>query len=342
MKIFISHSSQNKDYGNALVNLFRSIGLKENEIIFTSNVAYGIPIGQNIFDWLKTQIEEKPFVVYLLSEDYYKSIACLNEMGAAWIVENDHAAIFTPTFDLSGKEFQNGALDPREIGFFINDKERLLSFFELLSSRFEVSQNNIIISQSVDKFIIELNRINDDIAKKPQITFVTSNLNTGTSKKEITSSFSDLFPVDNSDSKTKEISKVQVKNNESRVSLGAYSKFLGLVRDNKLTNEELILLHYILDTTNPKLLTGWQEDQAITNIVEWESINELADVLSLGYGSAIRKFSLRGLTYVSEVTSSNNPKEVSLHDDIVSNLLNLPEDIILIIGQAVDRARLPF
>ena len=153
MKIFISHSSRNKFYGDKLVDLLRSVGIKENEIIFTSNTAYGIPVGQNIFNWLKSQITEKPFVIYLLSEEYYQSIACLNEMGAAWIIENKHAALFTPNFNLSSKEFQSGALDPREIGFYITDEERTLSFIQLLSEDFEISKSHIIISQSVKKFI---------------------------------------------------------------------------------------------------------------------------------------------------------------------------------------------
>lgn len=33
MKIFISHSSANKDYGNALVELLRGIGITEDEIV---------------------------------------------------------------------------------------------------------------------------------------------------------------------------------------------------------------------------------------------------------------------------------------------------------------------
>ena len=68
MKIFISHSSKNYFYGDKLVDLLRNVGIKENEIIYTSNTAYGIPVAQNIFNWLKSQITEKPFVIYLLSE----------------------------------------------------------------------------------------------------------------------------------------------------------------------------------------------------------------------------------------------------------------------------------
>ena len=145
MKIFISHSSKNENYGNLLVELLRGLGIKEDEIIFTSNVAYGIPVAKNIFHWLKSQIEEKPFVIYLLSKEYYESVACLNEMGAAWIVENEHAAIFTPSFDLSSKEFQNGALDPREIGFKINDEDRVLSFIQMISKNFDITNNAVLI-----------------------------------------------------------------------------------------------------------------------------------------------------------------------------------------------------
>ena len=101
MKIFISHSSKNKSYGQALVNLMISLGINSDKIIFTSNVAHGIPIGNNIFNWLKSQISDKPYVIYLLSPEYYQSIACLNEMGAAWVIENEHSMIFTPNFDLN-------------------------------------------------------------------------------------------------------------------------------------------------------------------------------------------------------------------------------------------------
>jgi hypothetical protein len=78
MKIFISHSSKNANYGNALVQLLTGIGIKSEQIIFTSNSAFGIPIGQNIFNWLKDRINEKPYVIYLLSPEYYSSVACLN------------------------------------------------------------------------------------------------------------------------------------------------------------------------------------------------------------------------------------------------------------------------
>jgi len=318
MKIFISHSSKNKNYGNLLVELFRNLGIKENEIIFTSNVAYGIPVGQNIFKWLKTQITEKPFVIYLLTTEYYDSIACLNEMGAAWIVENDHAAIFSPNFDLSSKEFQNGALDPREIGFYINDEERVLSLIQLLSENFDLSKNTILISQSVKKFIQEINKIQTESQQKQP------------SKKVIHKKVENIIKEE----KTL-IQKPDKKPISSSKNDNLYSKFLKLIAENKLKGDELILLHYIIDTSRIKLMTGWQEEYEVSNIQEWERINDIKNILSKNYTSVLRRYGLRGFTEVSAVTSSDNPKEVKLKDEIASNILDLPTEVLTKIDEVI-------
>ncbi|SDY29511.1 toll/interleukin-1 receptor domain-containing protein [Citreimonas salinaria] len=160
MKIFISHSSKNAVYGQALVNLLTGLGVAHESIVFTSNTSYGIPVGNNIFDWLKTQISDRPFVIFLLSAEYYSSVACLNEMGAAWIVENQHAAIFTPDFDLSDVKFRDGALDPREIGFFLNDEDRVTEFIETLRANFEITTKQVVISQKRREFLENVNSLN--------------------------------------------------------------------------------------------------------------------------------------------------------------------------------------
>lgn len=318
MKILISHSSKNKDFGNALVDLLRKIGVKEDEIIFTSNIAYGIPVGQNIFNWLKSQIENKPFVVYLLSKEYYESVVCLNEMGAAWIVENAHAAIFTPKFDLSSEKFQSGVLDPREIGFYINDEDRVLSFIQLLSKSFDITNSTVLISQSVKKFIKEINSIKppirgEKIIEKEQLTIDPQVLSS--EKKVVTTNpFTPIFRTED----------------------GLYSKFINGIRTKKLIENELILIHYIKTTGRAKLMTGWQEANEISNIKEWEKINEINNILSQNYSYVLKRFELRGFTEVSAVTSSNNPKEVKLKNELASIILDLPEDVVKIIDEAIE------
>ncbi|WGK63956.1 hypothetical protein [Croceiramulus getboli] len=318
MKIFISHSSKNENYGNLLVGLLRDLGVNEKEIIFTSNVAYGIPVAENIFHWLKSQIEEKPFVIYLLSKEYYKSIACLNEMGAAWIVESEHAAIFTPNFDLSSQEFQNGALDPREIGFKINDEDRFLSFIQILSKYFKITESHVIISQSVKKFIADINRIKEETTNVLQVSPESVNMKASSSPKKGVK----LVPKADSNSTN--------KNKED-----LFSKFLNLVVTDKLKQDELLLFHYIIDTTNVRLKTGWQEEQEILKIKDWEKINDIKNILSKNYSGVLRKFELRGFTEVSQVTSSDNPKEVKVKDEIALNVLDLPNNVLSKIEEVV-------
>ncbi len=108
-----------------------------------------------------------------------------------------------------------------------------------------------------------------------------------------------------------------------------YSKFLGLVKANRLKVDELLLLHYIIDTSKVKLMTGWQEDNEVSNITEWEKINDIKDVLSKNYPGVLNRFELRGFTEVSAVTSYGNPKEVKIKDEIASNILDLPNDVLL-------------
>ena len=326
MKIFISHSSANKDYGNALVELLRGIGITEDEIVFTSNTAYGIPIGQNIFNWLKSQIVEKPFVIYLLSKEYYSSIACLNEMGAAWVIENEHAMIFTPNFDLSSKEFREGAIDPREIGFYINDEERLLSFIQHLDAYFNISKKPVIINQKIKKYLSEI----ESIVSKSVETINPLKLPTVEKPKQLEVK-TPVVKENNSENTTGEL-KRKIENNDD-----LYSKFLNDILSGKLKDEELILIHYLNDTGRGKLMTGWQENIEVSNIKDWEDIKEIDNVLSNKYESAVRKIGLRGFTEVSAVTGGGNAKEVKLKAEIESNIIDLPKEILDLITSCLEK-----
>lgn len=330
MKIFISHSSKNKLFGEKLVDLLRNSGIKENEIIFTSNIAYGIPIGQNIFHWLKSQITENPFVIYLLSEEYYQSIACLNEMGAAWIIENKHAAIFTHDFDLSRKEFQNGALDPREIGFYINDEERILSFIHLLAEDFEITKNNVLISQSVKKFIKEITEIKSEII--PTKTVEPSTGKSNSSQKVAKSET--IYEAEPAKAVQQEMAKEKVKMKSSD---DLYTRFKDLVLMKKFKEDEMLLLQYIIDTGHSRLKTGWQENEEVNHIREWEKVNDINDILSKNYSSALKRLELRKFTEVSALTGSNNPKELKIKDEISENLMDLPDEVQNVLTECVEK-----
>ena len=318
-QIFISHASKNSDYGNALVELLTGVGIANNKIVFTSNTAYGIPIGENIFDWLKNRINEKPHVIYLLSKEYYDSIACLNEMGAAWVVENQHTMLFTPNFDLKSYEFQNGALDPRKIGFRINNEERLTEFVESLKVTFKISPGMVLVNQKIKEFLKKVTEIESEEAAKIKSTITEPPQKAQTQKTET------------NNAKSEPIKNEKTAQRKSKSS----SRLFSDLRAGKLKTEEVLLVYYIIETGRFKLGTGWQEPHEIENIKAWEDINGLDNVLSKNYSKALKRFEMRALIEVSDVTGSGNPKEMALIDSARKELLDLPEDVESILLEVV-------
>lgn len=129
-KIFISHSKYDIEYVKAFVSMLEKIGIKQEHLFCSSISGYNIPLNENIYDFLRNQFENyNLFVILMLSKNYYKSPACLNEMGAAWALKANYQSILLPFF-----EFKNidGAIDPRKISFNLGDvKERPSRLTEL-------------------------------------------------------------------------------------------------------------------------------------------------------------------------------------------------------------------
>ena len=334
MKIFISHSSKNANYGQAIVDLLVAVGVNSEQIIFTSNDAFGIPTGQNIFNWLKARITEKPHVVYLLSTAYYSSIACLNEMGAAWVVENEHTIIFTPEFNTSSYEFQNGVLDPREMGFKINNHDRVVEFIETLRESFQISTKAVLVGQKIREFNEKVN----------SFQVPNESLNISRSTVEEPKAVEDLININQiKETQEKKVTENPIKKNSQKsphVSIGNLQhviKFFNDLQENKLKDEEILLLHYASDTARFKLGTGWKSGPEIENIKTWEDVNGLNSKLSLGYDEIIRRFDLKKLTEVTELTSGGNPREVMFVSDLQNVLLELPMEVNLKIEEALSR-----
>lgn len=155
-KVFISHSSLDKKYGGALVSLLRGIGLSLEQIIYTSDSDYGIPLHEDIYDYLKGQIKNDVHIIYLLSDNYYSSTACLNEMGAAWIVQNEYTSVYLPSFNVNGHQFQNGAINPRKMGLYINDKKRLIEFKNFIIREFDIAIDERDWNNILDEYLLRI------------------------------------------------------------------------------------------------------------------------------------------------------------------------------------------
>ena len=122
--IFISHSSKDKEFTKAFVDLLFDIGLNEDDIVCSSYPGLGVPLRASVYEWLVGKFQECDLhVFYFLSHNYYKSAASLNEMGAAWAMKQKWDGILLPGFSFSEI---SGCIDPSQIGIkFDGDTEEL-------------------------------------------------------------------------------------------------------------------------------------------------------------------------------------------------------------------------
>ncbi|MCK9330107.1 MAG: toll/interleukin-1 receptor domain-containing protein [Candidatus Cloacimonetes bacterium] len=115
-KIFLSHSSDDKKYGDALQKLITGLGIDNSQLIYTSHPLHKIPLDNNIYEYLRSVINDNVFMIFLWSNTYIKKPACLNEMGAAWLVCSDYTNIYTPDFNFRNSKYHDCAVDTNKIG----------------------------------------------------------------------------------------------------------------------------------------------------------------------------------------------------------------------------------
>lgn len=120
-KIFISHSTHDKKFAEALVDLLNTFGLGAGEIFCSSIPGYWIDNGKNFLDEIKTHfVNYDLFVIFIHSPRFYNSHISLNEMGAAWALQSKYCSFLT-----SDMEYDNmdAVVTNQEIAIKVNTEE---------------------------------------------------------------------------------------------------------------------------------------------------------------------------------------------------------------------------
>lgn len=100
--VFISHSSKDKPFVEALVTLLEDIGFDKSNLFCSSVDGYGISLSKDIFETLRSLFNEHNlYVIFIHSPRYYKSAVSLNEMGAAWVLKTDFCSFLTADMDFN-------------------------------------------------------------------------------------------------------------------------------------------------------------------------------------------------------------------------------------------------
>jgi len=141
--ILISHATADKKYAEHIVTLFENIGLNQTQVVCSSVPGYGIPLGKDVYEWLASRfIALDLHVVFILSDRYYSSAPCLNEMGAAWVTKKDYTSILLPGFEFSKIR---GAINPNKIAIKLDSdeeelKQRLNELKDSLTEKFGINK----------------------------------------------------------------------------------------------------------------------------------------------------------------------------------------------------------
>ena len=119
--VFISHSSKDKEFAEALVDLLESIGLDNSNLFCSSVPEYWIGLSQDIFESLRKLFHDHElYVIFIQSPRFYDSPVSLNEMGAAWVLKNDYCSILTK--DMT-REQMRGVVDGSTIFIKVDSSE---------------------------------------------------------------------------------------------------------------------------------------------------------------------------------------------------------------------------
>jgi hypothetical protein len=131
-KVFISHSSQDSRFVEEMIEMLELIGLDFSQIFCTSFEGYGIGLGENFLDSIKSELSSDSLVIFILSKSFYESPVCLCEMGATWVLAKEHIPVLIPPLDYSDVK----GVIPLSQGFKINEPLKLNLFKEKIEKTF--------------------------------------------------------------------------------------------------------------------------------------------------------------------------------------------------------------
>lgn len=159
--VFISHSTMDKDYGMALKNLLDLLMPKQN-IFLSSSEFDGVRVNEDINKTIKSEIRNDAYVIFLLSDHFYSSVACLNEMGAAWVSGNKYALVILPGFSIESDKFKRSLINIHQKAVHIWEQVDIWQLIESLFREFDIGKGEHDPHECCLKFISQINKKNKE------------------------------------------------------------------------------------------------------------------------------------------------------------------------------------
>ena len=112
--LFISHAEKDSVLVEKFIDLLYDMGVPEDSMFCSSITEIGVPVKEDIYEYLRNLLDSEQVIpIFMLSDNYYASAACLNEMGAVWMKQKDYYTFLLPDFEFSKIK---GAINPSKSG----------------------------------------------------------------------------------------------------------------------------------------------------------------------------------------------------------------------------------
>ncbi len=86
--VFISHSSEDKDFVNKISTFFQTLGIKSDNIFCSSIEGQGVKNGERIEEKVRERLITSKLLFYVITKNFLKSNYCIQELGAGWILRD--------------------------------------------------------------------------------------------------------------------------------------------------------------------------------------------------------------------------------------------------------------
>lgn len=160
--IFISYSSVDKGYGEALVNLLEKLGVDSSNITFTERKKFGINSGEDVLDRLKNDLNKTQIFIPLLSNNYYNSPFCLCELGAAWVTDIKMYPLLMPNIEV--KDAFKGTISKFKEAKKIDNNDEIQNFSDMMIKDLNLNIDNFrYINAAIERFLSDVSNVQEDI-----------------------------------------------------------------------------------------------------------------------------------------------------------------------------------
>lgn len=179
-QIILTHSNNDKPYADAITTLLHNLGWNGNPIASshsdTQNSSAQSFSSSPILNYLHESPHEDTHAICLLSDHYYNSPACMNEIGAIWVLQRDISFLAVPGFDAAGERVQGSAIALPEAVAVMDDEEGMRGFLSHIKESLGLNPDDAAAEEGLRDYLDELKRIQSQNVTESEVESVLQNL----------------------------------------------------------------------------------------------------------------------------------------------------------------------